>query len=201
MRVELPEKLLHAKLTPEESLDDDEFFQFCLANPDVRIERSAQGEIIFVPPAGWESDDRNLEVAAHLRIWAKRDKRGRAFGPTAEYLLPTGAAFGPDAAWVSNERIATVPKPQRKKFPSVCPEFVIEVMSPSDRLRKAQEKMQEWMRGGAELAWLIHGDKQTVYVYRAGQAEPEVLIGVSKVSGEGPVAGFELDLTEIWAGL
>jgi Uma2 family endonuclease len=83
----------------------------------------------------------------------------------------------------------------------VCPEFVVEVMSPSDRLKPAIEKMQEWMRGGVELAWLIDGDNQIVYIFRAGASEAETRTGIATVSGEGPVAGFELDLTDIWAGL
>src|SRR5207249_9292572 len=138
---------------------DDEYYEFCLANPDLRCERTPQGEIIIVPPAGWESDYQGFEDGAELRTWARRDGRGKAFGSTAEFILPTGAALAPDAAWVSNRRIAQVPKPQRRKFPRVCPEFVIEVMSPSDRLRAAKEKMEEWIRAGVELAWLIHPDK------------------------------------------
>jgi len=201
MRVELPDEVLPGRFLPEDRLSDDEFWKVCEANPDVRVERTAEGELVFVPPPGGESDYQSLESAGELRHWAKRDGRGRVFGSSAVFILPTMAAYSPDAAWVSNERLGQLSKGERRKFLRLCPEFVIEVMSPSDRLRKAKEKMQAWMRGGVELAWLIHGDEQTVYVYRAGQAEPEVLTRVSKVAGEGPVAGFELDLTEIWAGL
>ncbi|SPF35388.1 Restriction endonuclease family protein (fragment) [Candidatus Sulfopaludibacter sp. SbA4] len=133
--------------------------------------------------------------------WAKRDGRGRAFESSVEFILPTGAALSPDAAWVSNRRLSMLSKKQRRQFPPVCPEFVIEVMSPSDRLRPAQEKMQEWNRAGVDLAWLIHGDEETVYIYRSGQTEAEMPTGIRKLSGEGPVAGFKLDLADIWAGL
>jgi Uma2 family endonuclease len=203
MQVTLPAEALPAKLTlnPELRMNDDEYFEFCMASPDVRFERTAEGEITIMPPAGWESDYRNTRIVGRLEPWARRDGRGRAFGPTAEFILPTGAALSPDAAWVSNRRIAQVPKKQRRKFPPVCPEFVIEVMSPSDRLRAAKEKMEWWMRAGVELAWLIDGDRQTVYVYRAGQTGAEMLTGIRRIAGEGPVAGFELDLTDIWAGL
>ena len=121
--------------------------------------------------------------------------------PTSEFILPTGAALSPDAAWISNGRLAALSKKQLRKFPPVCPEFIIEVMSPSDRLRTAKEKMEEWIRAGGDLAWLIHGDEKTVYVYRAGQQSAETLTGIVKIAGEGPVAGFELDLTNIWAGV
>lgn len=188
------------RLNPELPMSDDDYYAFCMANPEVRLERTAQGEIVIVPPAGLESDHRNVKVVSKLDAWATRDGRGKAVGPTSEFFLPTGAAFSPDAAWVSNTRLAQVTKAELRKFPHLSPEFVVEVMSPSDRLKAALEKMREWIRGGVELAWLIDGDEQTVYVFRP-TGEPEKLTGISKISGEGPVAGFELELTEIWAGL
>src|ERR1700746_64134 len=175
MQVVLPEQALPAKLTlnPELRMNDDEYYAFCVANKDVRFERTAQGEIIIVPPAGGESDHQSLDAGAQLQGWAKRDGRGKAFGSSVEFILPTGAALSPDAAWVSNHRLAQLSKEQRRKFPPVCPEFVIEVMSPSDRLRNAQKKMEEWIRAGVELAWLIFPDEESVYVYRAGESEAE----------------------------
>jgi Uma2 family endonuclease len=203
MQVILPEQALPAKLTlnPELPMNDEEYYKFCMANRDLRFERTAQRDIIIVPPAGFESDYRSLDVGGQLREWAMRDGRGKAFGSSAEFILPTGAALSPDAAWVSNHRIAEVPKEQRRKFPRICPEFVVEVMSPGDRLRAAQEKMEEWIRAGVELAWLIRAEKRTVYVYRAGQTGAEERIGILKIAGQGPVDGFELDLASIWAGL
>ena len=203
MHVVLPEQALPAKLTlnPELRMTDDEYFEFCTANPGLWFERTAQGEIIIVPPAGWESDHQNADVVGQLRNWAKQDGRGKVSGPTVQFILPTGASFAPDAAWVSNSQLARFSRAQRRKFLALAPEFVVEVMSPSDRLRTAQQKMQDWIRGGVELAWLIDGDEQTVYIYRAGQQEPEKQTGIMKLAGEGPVAGFELDLTDIWAGM
>src|SRR5712691_9860025 len=135
MQVVLPEHALPAKLTlnPELRMNDDAYYAFCMANPDLWLERTAQGEIIIVPPAGIESDYRSTEVSGQLTVWAKKDGRGKAFGPTAEFILPTGAAYCPDAAWVSNKRLAKLTKEQRRKFPPLCPEFVAEVLSPSDR--------------------------------------------------------------------
>jgi Uma2 family endonuclease len=203
MRVVLPEHALPAKLTlnPELRMNDDDYYEFCMENPDVWFERTEQGEIIIVPPVGAESDYRSLEVGAQLLTWAKRDGRGRAFGASVEFILPTGAALSPDAAWVSNKRLAQLSKEQLRKFPPVCPEFVVEVMSPSDRLRAAREKMETWIRGGVELGWLIHGDEKTVFIYRAGRSDAEQRTGITILSGEGPVSGFELDLTDVWAGL
>jgi len=199
MQVTIPEKALPAKiiLNPELHMTDDEYFAFCQASPDVRFERTAEGEIVIVPPAGWESDFENAEVVRQLGNWAIRDGRGQASGPSTEFMLETGAAYSPDAAWVSTAKLARLTKAQRRKFPRLCPEFIVEVMSPSDRLKAAQHKMREWMRAGVELGWLIHGDKRTVYIYRAGQ-EAEARSGILQLSGEGPVAGFELDLTRIW---
>jgi Uma2 family endonuclease len=203
MQVVLPEQALPAKLilNPELRMSDDEYFDFCMANPDVRLERTAQGEIIIVPPAGGESDYQNADVIIQLGAWAKRHRRGRTFGATTEFILPGGAALSPDAAWVSNARLSTLSKSQLRKFLRLTPEFVVEVMSPSDRLKPAMEKMHDWMRGGVELAWLIDGDSQSVYIFRAGVSEAEKRTGIAMLDGEGPVAGFELDLTDIWAGL
>lgn len=202
MQVVLPAEALPAKLTlnPELRMTDDEYFDFCQANPDLRLERTAEGEIIIVPPAGYESSYQSGDAFGQLRSWAKGDRRGKASDAGSEFILPTGAALSPDAAWVSNQRLSQLSKEQRRKFPPVAPEFVIEVMSPSDRLPAAKKKMQEWIRGGVELGWLIHSDTQTVYIYRAGK-EAEQVTGITKLAGEGPVAGFELDLTDIWAGL
>ena len=201
--ITFPEEALPAKLTfnSELGLDDDKYYEFCVANPDLRFERTAQGEIIIVPPAGWESSFQSGEAFGQLRAWADRDGRGKAFDSSAEYILPTRAALSPDASWVSNGRIKQVAERARRKFPHACPEFVIEVMSPSDRLPAAKDKMQEWIRGGVELAWLIHGRQKTVFLYRAGQKQPQARTGIVKLAGEGPVAGFQLDLTKIWQGL
>jgi Uma2 family endonuclease len=202
MQVVLPEEALPAKLTlnPELRMNDDEYYDFCMANANVRFERTAQGELIIVPPAGAESDYRCVDVVSQLAVWAKRDGRGKVFGPS-EFILPSGAAYSPDAAWVSNERLTQLTKAQRRKFLRLCPEFVVEVMSPSDRLKPAREKMDDWMANGVQLSWLIDGDNQTVYIYRAGQGDAEKRVGIAKLAGEGLLAGFELNLTDIWAGL
>jgi Uma2 family endonuclease len=131
----------------------------------------------------------------------RKDGRGVVVGSNTEFILPSGAARSPDMAWVSKAKLAKLPKEQRRRFPPLCPEFVVEVMAPSDRLKDAKEKMIEWMANGVQLGWLVDGDRQTVYIYRAGRREPEKKTGIKKLAGEGPITGFVLDLTEIWAGL
>ena len=105
-------------------MSDDEYFEFCMANPNVRFERTALGEIVIAPVA-LDSDDQCADVIMQLRAWAKRDGRGNGYGCSAEFILPTGAAFSPDAAWVSNHRLAALSKEERRKFPRLCPEFVV----------------------------------------------------------------------------
>src|SRR5271154_3700711 len=112
-----------------QEFSDTEYFKFCEANPDLRIERNAQGEIVIVPPAGYESDYRNADVVAQLAVWAKKDGRGKASGPTAQFFLPDGSALSADAAWLSNDSRRRMSERERKGFPYLCPEFVIEVLS------------------------------------------------------------------------
>ena len=203
MTVMLPDSALPARLVlnPDLPMSDDEYYDFCVANPDVWFERNAQGEIIIVAPAGIESDNRNLDIGAQLNQWAKRDGRGKAFGPTGEFILPNGAAYAPDAAWVSKERLAALSKVQLRKFVKLVPEFVVELLSFSDRLPSAKKKMAEWMANGVALGWLIDADKQTIYVYRADGESPEKMEGIERLAGEGPVEGFVLELNDIWEGL
>ena len=182
-------------------LGDEEFFDFCMANRDLKIERNTQGEIVIVPPAGGESDYRNVDLIVQLGSWAKRDKRGRAFGSSVCFLLPDGSALSPDAAWVDAKKLTVLDKTTRKKFLPVVPDFVIQVMSPSDRLKSARAKMEQWIDNGVALAWLIDGDKRTVYEYRAGSSCRKHT-GIKRLdAGDGPVQGFSAELTDVWLGL
>lgn len=203
MRLLLPDTAAPVRFTfdPAEAIGDDEFFKLCVANSDLRLERSACGEIIIVPPAGPESDHRSLGIASQLFLWAERDGRGKAFGTSTAFILLNGAAYGPDAAWVSNHGLAKFSKQQKRKFLPVAPEFVVEVMSPSDRLTSTQEKMTEWIQNGLQLGWLIDADRKTVYVYRPHREAPEQHTGITSLAGEGPVEGFVVELSGIWAGL
>jgi Uma2 family endonuclease len=183
-----------------EKFSDAAYLAFCRANPNLRVERTAEGEILIVPPAGLESSHRNSELTYQLHKWAREDGRGIVSDSSGQFMLADGSAMSPDAAWVSNAALRSLTRQQRKEFLPLCPEFVVEVMSPSDRLKQAKAKMERWITNGAQLAWLIDGDAQTVYVYRKGHAA-KAHRGVAKLAGEGPVAGFVLQLAAIWKGL
>ena len=202
MQIALPELNAPATLIldREDQLTDDEYFAFCVANPDLNVERTAEGDIVIVPPPGGDSDFRNVSVILALGNWARMDGRGTTFGPSVHFLLPDGSGRSPDAAWISNERLAHLSKQEKRQFLRVVPEFVVEVLSPSNRLKAAQKKMRLWVANGVELGWLIDGDARRVYVYR-GSSEPRIVADAESIAGEGPVDGFVLQLGEIWEGL
>ncbi len=180
---------------------DNAFFEaLCAANRDLRLERTRDGEILIMSPAGGETGFRNSDITMQLSVWSHRDGRGRAFDSNTGYYLPNGASRSPDASWVEKKRLASLTRQQRRGFLPLCPDFVIELRSPSDRLQEIQEKMEEWIENGAQLAWLIDPDSRTVYVYRPLKPA-ERLIDAREVRGEGVVNGFVLNLSEIWQGL
>ena len=202
MQVVLPDIETRATflIRSERPMDDDQFFDFCMKNPELRIERSAQGEIIIMPPTGFETGYRNNDLSRQLGNWAKADGRGIALDSNTEYLLPNGAARSPDASWVLKSRLAQFTKQEKQRFLPLGPDFVIELTSPTDRLKAVKAKMREWIENGAELGWLIDADRRTVHIYRSGQ-EPEEAVAINSLGGDGPVHGFRLDLEDIWRGV
>jgi Uma2 family endonuclease len=184
-------------IQPARQMSEQEFFAFCEANPDLKIERTTEGEILIMPPAGWESSNRNTDLLQQLQVWTKRDGRGKAFDSNTLFMLPSGAGLSPDAAWIARSRLATLTKEQKQKFGALCPDFVVELRSPSDRLSALQAKMREWIDNGAQLAWLIDPESRTIHIYRPGK-RTERLVNVARVAGEGPVAGFVLEMADIW---
>ncbi|MBV8841787.1 MAG: Uma2 family endonuclease [Bryobacterales bacterium] len=202
MQVALPEQQVPARIVYDTAggVSQEDYLAFCRANPNLRCERTSEGEIVIAPPVGLESSYRNERLTVQLGNWAQKDGRGKAFDSSAEFLLADGSAYGPDAAWVSHESLRKLSREQRKEFPRLCPEFVVEVMSPSDRLKSAKEKMERWIANGCKLGWLIDPDQQIVYVYRPRRSV-KVCRAVQELAGEGPVQGFILDLRPIWAGL
>lgn len=179
---------------------DREYLAFCRANPALNVERTAEGEIVIVAPASAESGYWEADVTGQLANWAGGDGRGKAFSPSTQFFLPDGSARSPDAAWVSNASLAKLSRAEKRSFPRLVPEFIIEVRSPSDRLKKAQAKMEQWIANRVKLGWLIDGDHETVYIYRRGEPVEERR-GIQKLAGEGPVKGFVLNLRPIWQGL
>ena len=184
-------------LQPVVNLSDEQFFDFCQANRDLRIERNEHGELIIMPPTGGETGDRNAEIKMQLRIWAKRDGTGKAFGSSAGFRLPNGATRSPDAAWLPLSRWNALTAEQRKKFAPLCPDFVVELRSPTDSLGAVQEKMQEYLENGAEMGLLIDPEQKRVHVYRRGQAI-QILEDPKTVACDPVLPGFVLDLCEIW---
>lgn len=184
----------------EESLDEAQYLEFCQANPGLRCERTAEGKVVIVPPAGSEGAYRSGEAFRMLGNWALNDGSGKAFDSSSEFILPDGSALSPDASWVSDKSLYRLSRQERKKFPHLSPEFVIEVMSASDRLKAAKAKMELWIANGVQLAWLIDADHETVYVYRKGK-QPISRKGIQELAAEGPVKGFVMKLASIWRGL
>lgn len=179
---------------------DEEFFELCVRNRELWIERTAEGDILVRLPAGWASGRRNVEIAGALGSWAKRDDSGIALGSSGGFVLPNGAMRAPDASWVLRSRLMEVPPEAREKFLPLCPDFVAEVKSPSDKLADLQAKMEEYRENGARLGWLIDPQTRRVHVYRP-EREPEVLEGPAQVSGDPELPGFVLELEPIWAPL
>jgi Uma2 family endonuclease len=185
------------QFSPFLKMTDENFFEFCQANRDLRIERNAEGEIIIMPPTGWETGDKNAEITARLRIWTKKDGRGKSADSSAGYKMPNGAIMSPDASWILNERLEKISPRKRRKFLPLAPDFVIELRSESDSLAKLKDKMQEYIDNGVSLGWLIDPQEKQVFVYRPN-TEIEVLENSTEISGEPLLPDFTLNLKEIW---
>jgi Uma2 family endonuclease len=186
------------KLDPIGQLTREAFFELCRANPDAKLERSATGELIIMAPTGGETGNQNRRVTQNLGNWTDADNSGLAFDSSTMFQLPNGAYRSPDAAWVSLERLQQLSAEERKGFPPLCPDFVIELRSPSDSLKSVQDKMQEYLSNGARLGWLINPQRKQVEIYRLGQPV-KVLDRPMSLSGEDVLPGFVLDLSRIWS--
>jgi Uma2 family endonuclease len=187
---------LPAKLTVG-PLTDEAFAQLCGEHPDVNLELSADGELIVTPLAYTLSGMRNAGIATQLGNWAGHDQRGVAVGSSGGWRLPNGARRAPDAAWIFKHRFRDLDPATLSRFWPLCPDFVIELRSQSDRLPTLREKMREWIANGAQLGWLIDPDARTVEIFRPN-SEAETLVGATSLAGEGPVEGFVLELGRVW---
>jgi Uma2 family endonuclease len=185
------------RLRPVLDLSDDHLLELCGLNRDLRIERNAQGELLIMPPTGGATGSRNSEINGQLWDWARRDGTGIPFDSSTGFRLPNGAMRAPDAAWVKRERLAALPAEELEKFLPLCPEFVIELRSPTDTLRDVQAKMAEWIANGARLGWLIDPYPKHLYIYRP-HTPPERRDNPGKVSADPLLPGFALDLRAIW---
>jgi Uma2 family endonuclease len=193
--VELPPLVLH--LRPAIEMTAEQFSEFCQLNRDLRIERTAGGDLIVMPPTFGKTGARNAEITAQLQLWAKRDRSGVAFDSSTGFTLPNGATRSPDAAWVKRTHLARLTPEQKEKFLPLCPDFVIELRSPSDPLKLVQGKMREYIANGARLGWLVDPLERRVYVYRPRTAVKR-LDRPAHLSADPVLLGFVLDLSSIW---
>ena len=184
------------RVQPAVELNADTFFHITQLNKDLRMELSAEGDLIVMPPAGGNTGHRNADLTAQFVVWNRQGRRGKVFDSSTGFRLPNGAVRSPDVSWASKERLADLNETQMDKFPPICPEFVLELRSPTDRLSVIREKMQEYLENGAELGWLIDPQEKRLYVFTTEGVEefrePESL------TGTGVLAGFVLELSEIW---
>lgn len=188
---------LTLNLNPIIKLTDDQFFQLCQENENIRLERTAKGELIIMSPAGGETGSSNAGLTAQIWIWNQQKKLGKVFDSSTGFKLPNNANRAPDASWVKLERWDALTPEQKKKFPPICPDFVVELMSPSDSLKETQDKMKEYRDNGAALGLLINRKSRQVEIYRPNQ-EVEILQSPTTVSSEDILPGFVLSLESIW---
>lgn len=177
-------------------LNDDEFYDFCTQNDELKFERDSHGNIIIMPNTGGKTGELNSALNAELFIWNRKFKLGTVFDSSTAFKLPTSAVRSPDVAWISKERWDSLTESEQEKFPPLCPDFVIELMSLSDNEADSKKKMtEEWMANGCRLAWLINPLSEKVFIYREN-GEILIVNGFeNKLSGEDILPNFELDLS------
>lgn len=185
------------RLKPVINLTDDQLFALCQLNRDLRIERTAKGELLIMPPTWFETGYQNSKITAALAVWAEQDGTGVAVDSSTGFRLPNGAIRSPDAAWIRRSRLAALTQEQRQKFLPLCPDFVVELRSSTDRLRTVQAKMREYMANGAQLGWLIDPEHRRVYIY-SPQGQVETLENPNVISADPVLPEFALNLQPIW---
>ncbi|MBE9050876.1 Uma2 family endonuclease [Nostocales cyanobacterium LEGE 11386] len=192
-------------LNPIIKLTDDQFYQLCRENPEVKFERNAKGEILITSPTGGETGKRNVEIAADFVIWNRQNQLGVCFDSSTCFKLPNGANRSPDVAWITKERWDALTPEEQEKFAPIAPDFVLELMSPSDSLSETQTKMQEYINNGVKLGWLINPKMRQVEIYQMRQVEiyrlgkpVEILESPAELSGEDILPGFILNIKTVW---
>lgn len=185
------------QISPVWEMSADSFFDFCQLNSHLRIERTATGKLIIMSPAGSETGNRNFKLIQQLANWTDRDGSGIGFDSSAGFALPNGSTRSPDASWIKLTKWNSLSAQQKTKFAPICPDFVVELRSPSDNLKMLQDKMQEYIDNGVSLGWLIDRTTRQVYIYTP-DSEVKSLDNPQTISGEPILSGFVLDLTKIW---
>lgn len=187
---------IHLDKNPN-NLSDDELYEFCVMNQELRIERDAQQNIIILVPVGGYSGYHEKDLIYEIESWVRRYKKGYSFSSSTGFLMPNGAMRSPDACWISEARWSTVSEGQKKKFPTVVPDFIVEVRSSTDTLKGSKEKIAEWIENGVHLGWLIDFQNQQVFIYRE-DGSIEIAKGLDKkLSGEDVLENFEFNLKQL----
>ena len=183
-----------------ERLTDEEFYQFCMDNRDQRIERNTHHQISFMPPVSSESASANGELFRQLANWNVEQNLGKTFDSSAGFYLKTGAMLSPDASWIAQAHWDALSPDDRRGFARICPDFVVELLSPTDRLTDTMRKMEHWLEAGAKLGWLIAPTTESVYIFEPGQPVRPV-VGFDLELAAGPVLpGFALELRRLRQG-
>lgn len=185
------------RLRPVVELSPDQLLELSDLNRDLRLEMTAEGELIVMNPTGGWSGRRNMKLAIRVGTWAERDDTGVAFDSSTGFVLPNGAIRSPDASWVENSRLEALSPEELEKYLPLCPDFVVELLSPSDGLGAAQEKMREYIENGARLGWLLVPASRRAYIYRPGRSVEE-LEDPANLSGEPVLSGFTLEVQAVW---
>ena len=185
-------------LDPIMKLTREQFYELCAANPELKLERNANGELVIMSPTGGETGAWNSDITIDLGIWNRQTATGRTFDSSTGFSLPRGSDRSPDAAWIPIEKWNALTPEQRKKFLPLCPDFAIELLSPTDSWIKGLAKMQEYQDNGCRLGWLIDPERKRVAIYRLGQSV-EILEAPTSLSGEDVLLGFVLNLENIWS--
>lgn len=180
------------------TLDDAQLYRLCQANRDLRLERTATGNLLIMPPTGWETGNCNLKISQQLANWADKDGSGLGFDSSTGFRLPNGAVRSPDVAWVRRDRIEAL-SPDPTQFLPLCPDFVIELRSASDSLTSLQEKMQEYVANGLQLGWLINPQDRQVEIYHHN-GKITILNMPTSLSGEEILSSFVLSIDWLWIG-
>jgi Uma2 family endonuclease len=183
---------------PAWKMNDDQFFEFCRLNGDLRIERNSEGDILIMTPEGMSSGRANSVLSYYFEEWSRRDGTGQVFGSSTGFTLPNGAVRSPDVAWVRNSVLKKVSENDWHRFTHLCPDFVLELRSKTDRLLTLQKKMTEYLQNGARLGWLLDPESRQVYVYKP-KAKVKIFDDPKEIMGDPVLRGFRLDVPEIWS--
>jgi Uma2 family endonuclease len=185
-------------LSPIVSLTDEQFDDLCAANPEVKLERTSTGELVIMPPTGGETGKDNAELIADFVVWNRQTKLGVVFDSSTCFRLPSGGDRSPDVAWIEKSRWDALTPEQKRKFPPICPDFVLELLSPTDNITTTRKKMQEYLASGIRLGWLIDTEQKQVEIYRPSAAV-EIVHSPAEISGEAVLPGFTLKLDWLWS--